>query len=104
MTVPTFFRVYTVAAAKAALSVTDVGISLADQDSYGPFDVVYVVNTSNQLIGIRPDGDSRRDMLVPGLFALTFDIQSYKHLSMINYDTGMATSGPVYVSVLRRSP
>lgn len=104
MSLAGFFRVYTVAAAKAASSITDVGISEADKNdcnSLGNFNVVYVINNSNQIIAMRPDGSAYRDMIIPPKFAAVFDVLEYQELAMVNYDTANATDGAVYVTVVR---
>lgn len=96
-----FMETYTLAAGKAASSITDVGITDHDQETFGPFNVVNIVNLSAQPVAIIPDGITRKKMIVGNASDKTFSDISFKQISMENLDAVNATSEDIHITIQR---
>lgn len=96
-----FFKHYSVASALAAVTTITVGISQDEEDTYGPFNFIYVVNNAAQKISLIPDGDVTRKMMVPATTLLMFSDVDFRNLACKNEDTANATDDTVDVHVIR---
>lgn len=94
-----YFETFTVAAGVAASGSTNVGITEANEEKYGYFNTVCVVNKSGEVIGLIPDGVTAKMIVIPNGSVQIWNDLHFRQLTLKNLDTVNATDAAIYVSV-----
>jgi hypothetical protein len=96
-----FFKTFTMAAGLAASSITNVGLTEGEVEQYAPFNLVNIVNRSNQHLAIIPDGIPAKKMIVGDGSDKTFSDVHFKEIEMENLDAVNVTSQDIFITVQR---
>lgn len=94
-----YWKSFTIASGVVASGLSEINITTNDKEEYAPFNFLYVVNKSGQVISFYPNGISANKIVVANGTNAIFTDLNFTTLTMKNEDLVNATDDAVYVHI-----